>query len=161
MTVVVVGGGPAGLASAVELRRRNVADVVVIDREQHAGGIPRQCEHQGFGVRDLRRVLSGPRYARRHVELAHAAGVEVRVATMVTGWDASGGLELTTADRRERIQPDAVVLATGCRERPRSARLVPGTRAEGVLTTGLLQQLAQRGLPIGERALIVGAEHVS
>lgn len=161
MTVVVVGGGPAGLASAVELRRRGVADVVVIDREEHAGGVPRHCEHPGFGVRDLHRVLSGPRYAQRYVELAHAAGAEVRAATMATGWDASGALELTTANRRERIQPDAVVLATGCRERPRSARLVPGTRAEGVLTTGLLQELAQRGLPIGERALIVGAEHVS
>lgn len=161
MSVVVVGGGPAGLACAIELRRRGVKDVVVLDREEHAGGIPRHCEHAGFGVRDLHRVLSGPRYARRYVELAHAAGVDVRPATMATGWDAAGALELTTPDGRERLQSEAAVLATGCRERPRAARLVPGTRAEGVLTTGSLQQLVQRGLPIGERALIVGAEHVS
>jgi thioredoxin reductase len=161
MSVIVIGGGPAGLACAIELRRRCVAGVVVLDREEHAGGIPRHCEHKGFGVRDLRRVLSGPRYAQRYVELAHAAGVEVRAATMATGWDAAGALELTTPAGRERLQPDAVVLATGCRERPRAARLVPGTRAEGVVTTGYLQQLVQRGLPIGKRALIVGAEHVS
>src|SRR5262249_53595786 len=161
MSVVVVGGGPAGLACAIELRRRGVAEVVVLDREEHPGGIPRQCEHQGFGVRDLRRVFSGPQYAQRYIELAHAAGVEVRAGTMVTGWDASGALELTAPGARERLGPDAVVLATGCRERPRAARLVPGTRAEGVLTTGTLQQLAQRELPIGTRAVIVGAEHVS
>jgi thioredoxin reductase len=161
MSVIVVGGGPAGLACAVELRRRGLGEVVVVDREERAGGIPRHCEHQGFGVRDLRRVLSGPRYAERYVALARAAGVELRAATMVTGWDGSGALELTGADGRESARPDATVLATGCRERPRAARLVPGTRPEGVLTTGLLQQLAQRGLPIGTRALIVGAEHVS
>jgi thioredoxin reductase len=161
MSVVVIGGGPAGLACALELRRRGVGDVVVLDREERAGGIPRHCKHQGFGVRDLHRAFSGPRYAQRYVDLAHAAGVDVRAATMATGWDAAGALELTMPDGRERLRPDAVVLATGCRERPRSARLVPGTRAEGVLTTGSLQQFVKRGLPIGERALIVGAEHVS
>jgi NADPH-dependent 2,4-dienoyl-CoA reductase/sulfur reductase-like enzyme len=159
--VVVVGGGPAGLACAIELRRLGVADVVVLDREQHAGGIPRHCAHQGFGVRDLRRLLSGPSYARRYVELALAAGVELRAETMVTGWSGDGALEVTGPDGRETLNADAVVLATGCRERPRAARLVPGSRPDGVFTTGLLQQLAQARLPIGTRALIVGAEHVS
>jgi thioredoxin reductase len=162
MSVLVVGGGPAGLACAVELRRRGVSDVTVVDREEQAGGIPRHCEHQGFGVRDLRRALSGPKYAERYVELALDAGVVIRQGTMATGWDAAGGgLELTTPDGRETAAAEAIVLATGCRERPRATRLVPGTRPEGVLTTGLLQQLAQRRLPIGTRALIVGAEHVS
>jgi thioredoxin reductase len=161
MSVVVVGGGPAGLACALELHSRGVSDVVVLDREQQAGGIPRHCAHQGFGVRDLHRALSGPRYARRYVEAAQRAGVDIRAETMVTGWSSNGSLELTTPDGRERLIPEAVVLATGCRERPRAARLVPGSRPEGVLTTGLLQQLAQRRLPIGMRAVIVGAEHVS
>jgi thioredoxin reductase len=161
MSVVVVGGGPAGLACAIELRSRGVPDVVVLDREQQAGGIPRHCAHQGFGARDLHRALSGPRYARRYVEAAQRAGVGVRAETMVTGWSSVGSLELTTPDGRERLTPEAIVLATGCRERPRPARLVPGSRPEGVLTTGLLQQLAERRLPIGMRAVIVGAEHVS
>ena len=159
--VAVVGGGPAGLAAAVELRRRGVREVVVFEREAEAGGIPRHAKHQGFGLRDLRRVLSGPAYARRWVELAREAGVEMLAETMVTGW-GPGALELTSPRGRSTLEPAAVVLATGCRERPRSARLVPGSRPAGVMTTGMLQQLVYlRGLPAGRRALIVGAEHVS
>jgi thioredoxin reductase len=159
--VIVVGGGPAGLACAIELRRRGVSDVVVLDREQRAGGIPRHCAHQGFGVRDLHRVLSGPSYARRYVELAERAGVRLSTEAMVTGWAPDGALEVTSPDGRELLRASATVLATGCRERPRPARLIPGTRPEGVLTTGLLQQLAELGGPrIGTRAVIVGAEHV-
>jgi len=162
MTVVIVGGGPAGLACAVELRRRGVADVLALDREREAGGIPRHSAHQGFGLRDLRRVMSGPRYARRYVELAREAGARVEEEAMVTGWSAEGALEVTSPEGRDMIRPDAVVLATGCRERPRSARLVPGSRPEGVLTTGQLQQLVELyGVQVGKRAVVVGAEHVS
>jgi thioredoxin reductase len=160
--VIIVGGGPAGLACAIELRRHGIPDVLVLDREQKAGGIPRHCAHQGFGVRDLRRALSGPAYAQRYVELAQRAGVDIRAETMVTGWSPDGSLEITAPESRESLRASAIVLATGCRERPRSARLVPGTRPEGVLTTGLLQQLVEQRSPrIGTRAVIVGAEHVS
>ncbi len=163
--VAVVGGGPAGLAAAVELRRLGVREVVVLEREAEAGGIPRHARHQGFGLRDLRRPLSGPAYARRWAELAREAGAEVLEETMVTGWEPaseSGALELTSPRGRATLDPAAVVLATGCRERPRSARLVPGSRPAGVMTTGTLQQLVYlRGLPAGRRALVVGAEHVS
>ncbi len=160
--VVVVGAGPAGLGAGLELRRRGVADVLVLEREDVPGGIPRHAQHQGFGLRDLRRPLSGPKYARRCAELAVAAGVELRTGTMVTGWSPHGALELTGPRGRERLEPAAVVLATGCRERPRSARLVPGSRPAGVMTTGTLQQLVYlRGLTVGTRALVVGAEHVS
>jgi thioredoxin reductase len=158
--VTVVGGGPAGLACALELRRRGV-EVTVLERDRRAGGIPRHCEHQGFGLRDLRRLQSGPRYAQRYLELARGAGAEVLEESMVTGWREDGSLEVTSPAGRQTLRADAIVLATGCRERPRSARLVPGSRPEGVLTTGLLQQLAQRGLPVGKRALVVGSEHVS
>jgi thioredoxin reductase len=160
--VAIVGAGPAGLAAGVELRRLGVTQVVVIEREREAGGIPRHARHQGFGLRDLRRSLSGPAYARRYVELARRAGVELVLETMVTGWSAAGELELTGPGGRSMLVPAAVVLATGCRERPRSARLVPGSRPDGVTTTGMLQQLVYlQGLPVGRRALIVGAEHVS
>ena len=162
MTVLVLGGGPAGLAAAVELRRHGVPGVLVVEREAEAGGIPRHARHQGFGLRDLRRPLSGPAYARRYAELASSAGAELRSETMVTGWPLDGPLELTGPRGRETIEPDAVILATGCRERPRSARLVPGSRPEGVMTTGTLQQLVYlKGRKAGTRALIVGAEHVS
>jgi thioredoxin reductase len=160
--ILVVGSGPAGLAAAIELRRRGVPDVVVVEREAVAGGIPRHARHQGFGVRDLRRTLSGPSYARRYTELAAHAGVELRTETMITGWSPDGPLELTSPHGREALEPEAVILATGCRERPRPARLVPGSRPEGVLTTGTLQQLVYlKGRTPGTRALVVGAEHVS
>jgi len=162
VTVVVVGAGPAGLAAALELRRRGVSDVLVLEREAEVGGIPRHARHQGFGLRDLRRPLSGPAYARRYAAMAAEAGVELRTETMVTGWSPHGPLELTGPHGRETLEPAAVILATGCRERPRSARLVPGSRPEGVMTTGTLQQLVYlQGRRVGTRAVVVGAEHVS
>ena len=162
MTVAVVGGGPAGLAAARELGRLGVRGVVVIEREREAGGIPRHAAHQGFGLRDLRRPLSGPAYARRLASLAVDAGAEVLTETMVTGWSPEGPLELTGPGGRSLLEPEAVILASGCRERPRPARLVPGSRPAGVLTTGTLQQLVYlKGERLGGRALVVGAEHVS
>jgi thioredoxin reductase len=162
VTVVVVGGGPAGLAAAIELRRRGTEDVLVVEREAAPGGIPRHANHQGFGLRDLRRALSGPAYAHRYTLLTERAGVELRTETMVTGWPPGGPLELTGPRGRETLAPDAVILATGCRERPRSARLVPGSRPDGVMTTGTLQQLVYlKERKVGGRALVVGAEHVS
>jgi thioredoxin reductase len=160
--VVIVGGGPSGLAAAIELRRRGIDSVTVIEREQEAGGIPRHCHHVGFGVRDLRRILSGPRYARRYADLAHRSGVDVMTETMVTDWEEVRLLRLTGPDGRTEREPAAVVLATGCRERPRSARLVPGSRPAGVMTTSTLQQLVHvHGQRVGGRAVVVGAEHVS
>lgn len=159
---VIVGGGPSGLAAALELRRLGISPVTVIEREREAGGIPRHSGHTGFGLRDLRTVLSGPRYAERYRELAADAGVEVITETMVTDWEEGRRLKLTGPGGRDEVEPPAVVLATGCRERPRSARLVPGDRPAGVMTTSTLQQLVHlRGERVGRRAVIVGAEHVS
>lgn len=160
--VVVIGAGPAGLAAALELRRRGVGDVSVLDRESEPGGIPRHAVHQGFGLRDLRRPMSGPRYARRYAELVRDAGARIVNEATVTGWSARGGLEVTSPEGREALEPGALILATGCRERPRPARLVAGSRPAGVMTTGALQQLVYlHNARPGKRALIVGAEHVS
>jgi NADPH-dependent 2,4-dienoyl-CoA reductase/sulfur reductase-like enzyme len=159
---VVIGGGPSGLAAAIALRRLGIKPVTVIEREREAGGIPRHSDHTGFGLRDLRTVLTGPRYAARYRELAEEEAVEVLTETMVTGWEGARGLKLTGPGGRWELEPPAIVLATGCRERPRSARLVPGSRPAGVMTTSTLQQLVHlRHQRVGRRAVIVGAEHVS
>jgi thioredoxin reductase len=160
--VAVVGGGPAGLAAAAQIRRAGAARVVVLDREAELGGIPRHAKHQGFGIRDLHRTMSGPRYAARLAEDADRAGAELRTQAQVTGWADDGALELTEPRGRSLLDARAVILATGCRERPRSARLVPGSRPQGVMTTSMLQQLVYlRHERPGRRAVVVGAEHVS
>ena len=160
--VLVVGGGPAGLAAARAARRAGAGSVLVVEREDAAGGVPRHCAHTGFGWRDLHRVLDGPAYARRIAEITRAAGVEIATRTMVTGWADDGAALITGPDGPDTIRASAVVLATGARERPRPARLVPGDRPAGVLTTGELQQrVSVHHLDVGHRAVVVGAEHVS
>jgi thioredoxin reductase len=160
--VVIVGGGPAGLSAALELKKRNVGKVVVLDRESKAGGIPRFCHHTGFGVRDLHRVYSGPQYAKQYVQQALDAGVEIRTLTTVTGLGDSNRLTYTTPQGLGKIEAQAILLATGCRERSRGALLTPGRRTQGIFTTGSLQRFVDEPqLPIGKKAIIVGAELVS
>jgi thioredoxin reductase len=160
--VIVIGGGPAGLAAAIELRRRGVSDVVVLEREARAGGIPRHASHIGFGIRDLRRCMTGPRYAERYRQLAISRGVRLREEAQATGWAAGGALEVTSPRGRDELSAKAFLLATGARERPRSARTVGGTRPAQVMTTGELQQRVHlHGARIGDSAVVVGAEHVS
>lgn len=160
--VLIVGAGPAGLASALELKREGIAQVTVVDREPEAGGMPRLCHHTGFGVWDFHRLYSGPRYARRYVQLARNAGVEIRTATTITGWHSEKALTYTSPQGTGIIEAQAILLATGVRERPRSARLIPGYRPRGIFTTGSLQRFVdERHLPVGKRAVIIGAESVS
>ena len=169
--VLIVGAGPAGLAAAVELRRLGIERVLVVDREREAGGVPRHCAHTGYGLRDLRRLMTGPAYARHYAAAAAAAGAEIRCRTTVTSLGpgpkpaASPAVlqaTFTSPAGIRAVAAGAVLLATGCRERPRSARLVPGDRPAGVMTTGELQQRVYlAGERIAGRALIVGAEHVS
>ena len=160
--VLVVGGGPAGLSAASELRRLGVDRVIVVDRELELGGIPRHSSHGGYGLRDLHRFISGPTYARSLVRAAERAGAELRPATSVIEWTGDRRVRTTSENGVHEIEARAVVLATGCRERPRSARLVPGDRPAGIFTTGSLQQsIHLYGLPVGTTAIVVGAEHVS
>ena len=159
---LIVGAGPAGLAAAIELRRLGVDRVLVADREREAGGIPRHSAHTGYGIRDLRRLLSGPAYARHYARAAASAGAQIRCGTTVTTLTGDRRATLTSKAGVETVIADAVLLATGCRERPRSARLVPGDRPTGVMTTGELQQRVYlSGERIAGKALIIGAEHVS
>ena len=159
---LIIGGGPAGLATALELRRRGIRRVVVLDRDEAPGGVPRYTHHTGYGLRDLHRVMTGPAYAGRYVQLAQRAGVRLLAAATATGWAGPASIETTSPDGLASWRARAVVLATGCRERPRTARLVPGDRPAGILTTGALQQFADvYRLPVGHRAVVAGAEHVS
>lgn len=160
--VAVVGAGPAGLTAAAALAGTIDGEVRVLEREAEPGGIPRHSDHTGYGLRDLRRVVTGPAYARRLAEAADAAGAVVATRTMVTGWDGERRLEVTAPSGRHVLEADAVVLATGARERSRMARLIPGDRVAGVYTTGQLQQLVhQHHARVGRRAVVVGAESVS
>jgi len=161
--VAIIGAGPAGLTAAARLRTLMPgAKVVVLEREAHAGGIPRHSFHQGYGLRDLHTSLTGPAYARRLTELATAADADLRLRTQVTGWSDDGALEMTSPAGVAHMYARALVLTSGCRERPRSARMVAGSRPQGVMTTGTLQQLVNlHGRTPGTRAVVVGAEHVA
>ncbi len=173
--VLVVGAGPAGLACATALARHGAA-VEVVDRDAVLGGVPATTPHRGFG-RGAQRLATGPQHAQRVVAEAERTGVTLRPETTVLDWTARAdgdarpttdeGPTLTVTSPRgpERVAARAVVLATGCRERPRHARDIPGDRPAGVLTTNQLQHAAMRhpaGLEaVGRRAVVVGAEHVS
>ncbi|MEU2062771.1 FAD-dependent oxidoreductase [Streptomyces sp. NPDC013455] len=159
--VLVVGAGPAGLAAAARLAAAGAGRVEVLEREAEPGGVPRHCAHGGFGTRT--RPLTGPRYARLLTRAAERAGAALRTGVTALDWAPAGGvLSAVGPGGPETIEARAVILATGARERPRSARLVPGTRPAGVYTTGELQQAVHLfGQHIGTRAVVVGAADVS
>ena len=160
--IVIVGAGPSGLRAAADLARAVEGQVLVLERENQAGGIPRHSDHLGYGVRDLGRFVSGPTYARRLRDRAADAGATILTEAMATDWAGPRSLHVTSPQGRLRVDARAVVLATGARERPRPARLIPGDRAHGVHTTGSLQNLVHlKQGTVGRRAVVVGAELVS
>ncbi len=160
--VLIIGAGPSGLRAAAELAARLPGEVLVLERESVAGGIPRHSDHPGYGIRDMGRFVSGPQYARTLRRKAADAGAKVMTNAMVTGWAGQRSVFATTMEGRLRIDAKAIVLATGARERPRAARLIPGDRGRGVYTTGHLQNVVHlKHGKVGKRAVIVGAELVS
>ena len=162
--VAVIGGGPAGLAAATRLRELGVPRVVLIEREEDAGGVPRHCGHSPYGLREFRRPLSGPAYARALVASAAAAGVEIwtRHSVADCGPGPSPVLTVSSPDGLRSLTASRVILATGIRETPRSARLIGGTRPQGVMTTGALQSLVYlKGMAPFKRPVILGTELVA
>lgn len=160
-TVAIIGAGPAGLSAAKVLAEAGV-DVTVYEREAAAGGIPRHSDHPGYGIRDRKRFMGGPKYAQLLVDEALAAGAQISTRACVTGWADEQTLAATTPQGRVLIRPRVFCFATGARERPRTARMITGDRVPGVLTTGQLQNMVHlHHQPVGKRAVIVGAELVS
>ena len=160
--VAIIGAGPSGLSLSTELKKLGVETVVVLEREPVAGGIPRHCGHSPFGMREFHRVLSGREYTRRLLEHAERAGVDIRLNTTVTDIGQSGELTLSTFDGRQTLEADKVVICTGAREKPRSTRLISGSRPLGVMTTGALQSMIylKQQRPF-KRPIIVGSEMIA
>ncbi len=156
--IVIVGGGPAGMAAAVAARDRGVTDVVILDREADTGGILRQCIHNGFGLHKLGRELTGPEYAAVYREQVTARQIPVLCETTVTALSPDRVVTARSRDGVLKIRAGAVVLAMGCRERSRGALNIPGTRPAGVFSAGTAQKLMNcAGCMVGRRAVILGS----
>ena len=133
-SVLIIGSGPAGLAAALQLRKQGVTNIKVVEREAEAGGMPRFCNHTGFGLRDLQRLHSGPSYARAYRQRTLDAGIALETATTITGWVGPHAVTATSPAGVKQIEATVILLATGCRERPAAARLIPGYRPLGIFT---------------------------
>lgn len=163
--VVVIGGGPAGMATALAAHKAG-ARVAIVEREQHLGGILRQCIHPGFGLSHFKQELTGPEYAQRFIDQVHATDIALFLNSMVLGIDSGESTEDTAIHTVTLMSPAgmlrltgrAVVLAMGCRERTRSEIKIPGTRPAGVFTAGLAQRYINiENLKPGSRAVILGS----
>lgn len=163
--VVVIGGGPAGMAAALAAHKAG-ARVAIVEREQHLGGILRQCIHPGFGLSHFKQELTGPEYAQRFIDQVRATDIALFLASMVIGIDSGEPTEDTAVHTVTLISPEgmlqltgrAVVLAMGCRERTRSEIKISGSRPAGVFTAGLAQRYINiENLKPGSHAVILGS----
>ena len=156
--IVIIGGGPAGMAAAVAAYDAGVTDVVILDRDAHLGGILQQCIHNGFGLHKLGRELTGPEYAAVYAEKVRQRGIRVLYDTTVT---AVSPQRVVTAQNRDgilKIQAGAVILAMGCRERSRGALNICGSRPSGIFSAGTAQKLMNiAGYQVGKRVVILGS----
>ena len=161
--VAIIGAGPAGLAAALALKKRGFARIVVLEREAEVGGIPRHCGHRTFGLAEFGWPMTGPSYASRLAAQAREAGIDIRLGTTVTALKPAGELAVTDpASGPSVLKARRVLIATGVRETPRSARLIGGARPVGVLTTGALQNFVYvQGKAPFTRPVIIGTELVS
>ena len=157
--VLIIGAGPAGLAAAIAAKEAGVERLLVLEREAHMGGILRQCIHNGFGLHRFKEELTGPEYAQRDIDRVVELGIDVRCGTTVLSIEEG---HIVTAISREKglqiYQAKAIVLAMGCRERPRGALATPGTRCAGIYSAGTAQKFVNlEGYMPGKRVVILGS----
>ncbi|MDI9611476.1 MAG: FAD-dependent oxidoreductase [Acidobacteriota bacterium] len=156
--VVIIGGGPAGLAAAIAAREAGCREVLLIERDRILGGILNQCIHDGFGLHAFKEALSGPEYADRYIRKLPDAGVEVMDNTIVLSLSPDRVLEVSARGALRYIEAGAVILAMGCRERTRGAISIPGHRPAGVYTAGAAQNFINlENIMVGSRVCILGS----
>ena len=157
--LVVVGGGPAGMAAALKARENGIQSIIVLERAETLGGILEQCIHTGFGLHYFGEELSGPEYAGRFMKMLEGTDIDVKVDTMVL--DVEEGNVVTAVNKKDgllKIQAKAVVLAMGCRERPRGALSIAGSRCSGIMTAGTAQKYVNiDGYMPGHEVVILGS----
>lgn len=157
--IVIIGGGPAGLAAAASAKREGVDSILILERDTQLGGILNQCIHNGFGLHTFKEELTGPEYAQRFIDQVEELKIEYKLNTMVM--DISPNKEITAMNRTDglfHIQAKAIVLAMGCRERSRGALNIPGYRPAGIYSAGTAQRLVNiEGFMPGREVVILGS----
>ncbi|HNX90282.1 MAG TPA: FAD-dependent oxidoreductase [Candidatus Omnitrophota bacterium] len=157
--LVIVGGGPAGMAAAVSAYERGVKDILLLERDQYLGGILNQCIHTGFGLGYFKEVLTGPEYAERFIEKVKSIpAIEVSLKSFAVAMTSEKVVTYLHPGKLDTVKGKAVIMATGCREKTREMIHVPGTRPAGIFSAGLAQKLINiEGLLPGNEVVVVGS----